>query len=157
VHRTPGWLNLGLVAAIPLVALLAFFAFGRGGISVDGPVIAHHKGWFGGASSEDAGLGGTLSFVDHCLLLDDEKAIVWPDGTTWDAERQEVVLSNGETVGIGDHITGGGGVGGQEPDKTEQWRNSDIGKATVKCRTDDAGVAIFNVSEAIEVTKSGAR
>lgn len=70
-------------------------------------------------SGEQAAIGGVVGWSgaeDDCIH--DELAsegqevaygIVWPLGTTWDAETSEVVLSSGRRLGVGDAFRFSGG------------------------------------------------
>jgi hypothetical protein len=73
--------------------------------SVDGPLLVSGSG---DGSGNDAMVAGKVAFEDGCLLLAG-MPVVWPEGTTWDAEAQEVVLRNGDRVTMGDEVSGGGG------------------------------------------------
>ncbi|MBA8803012.1 hypothetical protein FB382_001303 [Nocardioides ginsengisegetis] len=143
--------TLLVIGAIPIVAVAAFITVGRPGVAVDGPVVARDSGWLGQGGGEDAGLGGTLRYVDGCLLLD-ASPVVWPEGTTWAADQRSVRLPNDELVAIGDHVFGGGGVGGQGHYDTDHWRSTPMGRATAGCLKDDEGVFVFNAHEDLEVT-----
>ena len=51
---------------------------------------------------------GRLTMSDGCLMVR-EFPVVWPHGATWDAEGQAVRLADGQLVGLGDRVSGGGG------------------------------------------------
>jgi hypothetical protein len=77
---------------------------------VDGPVLA----WAEDASGDQmsAQVEGTLELEGGCLLLTSgggTSAVMWPVDTTWDDDRQVVVLSDGREVALGDRISAGGG------------------------------------------------
>ena len=73
--------------------------------SPEGPLLVSGSGNGGG---DDAVVAGEVTFDDGCLLLAGMH-VVWPQGTAWDAEAEEVVLSNGDRVAMGDEVMGGGG------------------------------------------------
>lgn len=52
---------------------------------------------------------GRLSVVDDCIALDG-LPVLWPSGTTWDQDTQEVVMSDGDRFTLDSRIIGGGGV-----------------------------------------------
>jgi hypothetical protein len=85
---------------------------------LDGPVVRHRQPIAIGG--EDAALGGTLVLDGDCLYLGspdgvgDRYPVVWPSQTTWDAERQSVVLPSGHAVATGESVSGGGGFHGLE-------------------------------------------
>lgn len=74
--------------------------------------------------------------------------LIWPYGTTWDAEAQAVRLSDGQVVALGDGVSGGGGYP----------YLSDLGTESAEpladCPTNNyEEVAMFNAEEQITVTK----
>lgn len=59
-------------------------------------------------------LSGTLELTGECLTLvtspsGGRTAIIWPLGTEWLKDSQEVRLSDGTLFALGDEVTGGGG------------------------------------------------
>lgn len=79
---------------------------------VDGPVLRHVGGFSG--DGEDAQVGGAVQIEGDCLYLsfDDEQErypVVWPASTAWDEDDGRVLLPNGDMVGQGDAVDGGGG------------------------------------------------
>ncbi|WP_369069428.1 hypothetical protein [Kineococcus terrestris] len=79
---------------------------------VDGPVIV--KTGSQGAY-EDSATFGRVELVEGCLLLVDDatgpfgaSVLVWDEGTTWDGERQEVVLADGVRVPLGTRVLAAG-------------------------------------------------
>lgn len=135
-----------VVAAV----IVAWWTTGRGGIEVDGPVVSHSNGWFGGGDSMDAIVGGTLSYEDGCLLLDGS-AVLWPGGTSWDDGRQVLVLPDDTEVAPGDGIHGGGGMALEEPVDDSQL-DSPAAKATAGCRAEGASLVVFNADSDLEVS-----
>lgn len=60
---------------------------------------------------------GDLKYEDECLYLsaddiEDRYPVVWPFGTTWDADREVVVLPSGDEIALGVSVSGGGGYFG---------------------------------------------
>lgn len=49
-----------------------------------------------------------MSIDDGCLLVGDTP-VVWPHGTTWDADARTVRLPQGEAIAMGDRVLGSGG------------------------------------------------
>jgi len=79
---------------------------------LDGPVMRHLAAFAN--EGEDAEVGGLIQIEGGCLYvsLDDggeRYPIVWPASTTWDVNANEVVLPNGDVIGDGDLVYGGGG------------------------------------------------
>ena len=72
----------------------------------NGPVVAHPTE--GNGSGFEALIEGTLTMSSGCLLVG-EFLVVWPYGTTWDAETEAVRLSDGQSVALGDRVSDGGG------------------------------------------------
>ena len=65
---------------------------------------------------QEALVGGTLLLREGCLVFEHGDGveagylpIIWPGGTVWDEDTEEVVLPDGARVGIGDEVAGGGG------------------------------------------------
>ena len=57
-----------------------------------------------------AGIRGTIDTTHGCVTLaGSEGGLVLPFGTTWDEERQVVVLPDGRELSDGDPVSGGGG------------------------------------------------
>ena len=69
------------------------------------PVITPDADW---ESVPAAGISGTVTLRDGCLLLDSE-IVFWQHGTRWDQDAEAVVLEDGTTVDLGQEFTGGGG------------------------------------------------
>ena len=111
-------IRTGALAALVLLAggvALAYVTTGRTDqIRAEGPLIAHEYGWAKPHVDAMAVLGGTLTFEDGCVLLDGH-GVVWPNGTEWDSEHSEVVLSSGEHVAMGDSVGGGGSAASDVP------------------------------------------
>ena len=122
-------------------------------MSVDGPVVAHDRGWgLGPTSGMDALVGGDLEYQGRCLLLSGN-VVVWPGGTEWDAEREVVRLGDDEaSVRVGDSVSGGGGMAAEEPDSVETWKRNESGQVLAHCLTSGAAVVEFNADADLKVT-----
>jgi hypothetical protein len=140
-----------LAAASLLVLALAAACADDGSGDVDsgsnwsGPVVAHPDK--GDGSGADALIEGPLMLSGGCLLVGDFP-VVWPYGTTWDAQAQAVRLSDGQLVALGDRVSGGGGY----PYLSDL--GTDLAEPLADCPTNKYGeVAMFNAGEQITVTK----
>ena len=110
-----------------------------------GPVVAHPVK--GDGSGNDALIEGPLTMSGGCLLVSDFP-VVWPHGTTWDADAQAVQLSDGQVVALGDRVSGGGGY----PYLTDL--GAEFAEPLADCPMNEYGeVAMFNAGERITVTK----
>ncbi|MEO0492128.1 MAG: hypothetical protein AAF081_01790 [Actinomycetota bacterium] len=93
---------------------------------VAGAVIYQRDGL--GDVAEDAGLFGFLRLRNGCLVSvglepgDTGAPLLFPFGTTWDAETQAVTFPDGVTVQVGDRFETGGG--GHATDAIEFWVES---------------------------------
>lgn len=79
-----------------------------------GPVIVSKPSDTG--LGEEAAFYGTLSLQDGCMYInrpnddnDFASAVVWPDGTTWDASNESVLSASGGAIPMGQPISTGGG------------------------------------------------
>ena len=82
-----------------------------------------------------------------CLLVG-EWPVVWPHGTTWDAQGRTVHLADGEVVRLVDEVSGGGGYL-HLPDLPP-----DLADPLADCPTDEHDeVAVFNAGEPVTVTR----
>ena len=140
-----------LAAATFLVLALVAACADDGSGDVDsgsngsGPVVAHPDG--GDGSGTDALIEGPLTLSGGCLLVG-EFPVVWPYGTTWDAQAQAVRLSDGQLVALGDRVSGGGGY----PYLSDL--GAEFAEPLADCPTNKYGeVAMFNAGEQITVTK----
>ena len=69
------------------------------------------------ASSDDgesAEVRGRIELDDGCLYvaldeIDERFPVVWPAGTSWDAESESVVSPSGRRMPVGSDVYGGGG------------------------------------------------
>lgn len=140
-----------LAAASLLVLALVAACADDGSGDVDsgsngsGPVVAHPDR--GDGSGTDALIEGPLTLSGGCLLVGDFP-VVWPYGTTWDAQAQAVRLSDGQVVALGDRVSGGGGYPYLSDLGTE------FAEPLAACPANKYGeVAMFNAGEQITVTK----
>lgn len=140
-----------LAAASLLVLALVAACADDGSGDVDsgsngsGPVVAHPDR--GDGSGTDALIEGPLTLSGGCLLVG-EFPVVWPYGTTWDAQAQAVRLSDGQVVALGDRVSGGGGY----PNLSDL--GTEFAEPLADCPTNKYGeVAMFNAGEQITVTK----
>ncbi|MCB0968575.1 MAG: META domain-containing protein [Ilumatobacter sp.] len=80
------------------------------GGGVDGPVM--YAARRDGGDVMAAEIIGTLELDGECLytVFDGIRyPVLWPYGTTWNAEAKSVVLPDGSTLAMGDEVYGGGG------------------------------------------------
>ncbi|MBC2934450.1 hypothetical protein [Nocardioides sp. zg-1228] len=111
----------------------------------NGPVVAHPAEEDGSGAS--AQIEGPLSMSSGCLLVGGYP-VVWPYGTTWDADAQAVRLSDGQVVALGDRVSGGGGYP-HLPDL-----GTEFAEPLTDCPTNEyEEVAMFNAGDQITVTK----
>lgn len=141
-----------VLALAVATTLVLYLTTGRGGgVSVDGPVVAHDRGWgLGGVSGMEAIVGGVLEYDGECVLLSGDP-VVWPDGTEWDADEEAVRLDDGTLVQVGDSVSGGGGMSQEAPERDEWWPDTETGRALSGCLADDAGVVVFNADSELDV------
>lgn len=79
---------------------------------VDGPVM-----FVAGPPTEggdDAAIEGPLTRDGDCLFVGDDApgsryAVLWPFGTSWDDQSEEVVLFDGTRIALGATLSAGGG------------------------------------------------
>jgi hypothetical protein len=143
--------HLGLAAANVLLLALVVACGDDDSADVDsnsngnGPVVAHPAR--GDGSGMTALIEGPLAMSKDCLLVG-EFPVVWPYGTTWDAEGQTVQLSDGQVVALGDRVSGGGGYPYLSDLGTE------FAEPLADCPTNKyEEVAMFNAEEQITVAK----
>ncbi|HWS59017.1 MAG TPA: hypothetical protein VN257_10790 [Actinotalea sp.] len=80
---------------------------------LDGPVMRYPEAPSGGGGL-DAEIRGRLVLEGDCLYLTVDELgerypIVWPAGTTWDAEHTAVVSPTGAQMAVGRDVDGAGG------------------------------------------------
>ena len=79
---------------------------------LDGPVLVHLDA--SATDGEDAEVRGVLEIEGDCLFValdevGERYPVVWPASTQWDSATSQVLLPNGDSVGAGDSVYGGGG------------------------------------------------
>ncbi|WP_164477873.1 hypothetical protein [Nocardioides pantholopis] len=104
----------------------------------------------GSGSGDDALVAGEVRFEDGCLTLDG-LPVVWPRGTTWDADAREVVLAHGDRVAMGDAVSGGGGY--HDADGLAVILGERDAAMAAACAGPTNEVALFNAGD--EVTRVG--
>lgn len=86
--------------------------------AVDGPLMRHPV-----RSEVEEGEGaevrGVLELTNDCLYLsiddiDERYPVLWPAATSWDSQREVVVLPTGEEIAVGGLAYGGGGYSSVE-------------------------------------------
>lgn len=101
--------------------------------TIDGPVMRYLPPLTD--ESDMAEIRGTLVLEGDCLLVDSpwdtRFPVVWPAGTTWDAEGEAVVLHSGERFEIGSEIRGGGGYGGAGG--LAEWLGDEVAALAAMC------------------------
>lgn len=108
--RTPAVTAPGLSAVVALAVLVALSCgLWPGARAADdaagGPVIANAGAWNGLPMAE---LRGEVALAGGCLLLGGD-VVFWPDGASWDAERQAVEVDGAAVAVVGESFRGGGG------------------------------------------------
>jgi hypothetical protein len=145
-RKLPLWLT---VANLLLLAIVA--GCGDDGTAIvrpesdgNGPVVAHSSA--GDGSGLQALIEGELSMDDGCLLVGDTP-VVWPHGTTWDADTRTVRLPKGDAIAPGDRVRGSGGY----PYRSDL--GDQLADALEDCPMNEhPEVAMFNAGEQIIVT-----
>ena len=79
---------------------------------VAGPIMRHSASISG--DGEDAEIRGVIEIADGCVYLylsevNERYPVIWPHNTSWDAQRQAIILPSGDVLGAGDAVSGGGG------------------------------------------------
>ena len=105
------WVALGLVLTLPTACGYSSDPTPAG--ALDGPVMRYPEA----ASSdggEDAEVRGRLELDGDCLYvaldeIGERFPVVWPAGTTWDADDAGVISPNGSVMPVGSEVYGGGG------------------------------------------------
>lgn len=103
----------------------------------------------GDGSGDGAIVAGEVTLEGGCVLLAG-MPVVWPDGTTWDADTPAVVLPNGDAVAMGDEVTGGGGY--HYADTIAGGVGARGAELAAECAGPTNEVAVFNAgSEVVRV------
>ena len=101
---------------------------------------------------EAAEVRGVLQLEGDCLYVvfdevGERYPIVWPAGTRWDTEGQAVVIRNGESLAVGDAVSGSGGY--HYVDDVETLAGPDAAALAADCVDNAHGeVAVVNNSAA---------
>lgn len=90
---------------------------------------------------------GLLTHDGGCIGLGD-RATIWPEGTAWDEQAQQLRLPSGESALIGDRISGGGGF------LSVSHVRALFGDAVANACGDAEEVAVFNPGEPLAVTRA---
>ena len=139
-----------VVATLSVTVLAtALGACGEGGenegANAAGPVITIATDW---NSYPTAQMRGLLSEKRGCLLVGGE-VVFWPRGTTWDAEANAVIQTDGTRLTVGDLLIGGGG--GYEPDTdfSDLLGSSEAAERVTSCveKTAAQVVSVFTPSD----------
>ena len=120
-----------------------------GGVS--GPVVFAKVNESGEA--QEAGALGVLELIDGCLYLtepdvDDRVGLVWPSGTSWNADDEHVVAASGARLSPGQRVEFGGGyhgLAGLDPWVTDQDAR-DLLTSCVDANTSVDGVFVIQHS-----------
>jgi hypothetical protein len=95
-----------------LLVLIVAVGCSGGSEPLDGPVMRYPTSASEG--SDDAEVKGRLELAGDCLYIAFDETrerypVVWPAGTTWDAEDQTVVGPSTTRLPVGSEVSGGGG------------------------------------------------
>ncbi len=135
-----------------LVAALVISACTGSVGSVDGPVLEGDRRTGG----PDGVVHGVLIVEPECLyLLKLESGVrfpvIWPHGTSWDAEQSAVVLPGGDLVHDGDSVSGSGGYHSKNLDWFIVPEGVEMALACVD--NQHGNVAVFNTRGDIDVQR----
>jgi hypothetical protein len=95
---------------------------------------------------------GIVVLEHDCLYLalrggDDRAVLVWPDGTSWDAAQNAIVLGDGRRVAIGDEIAASGRF---HPTLVTFATGEDVGLRADQCASLAATNRIFVIDDDVE-------
>lgn len=138
--------RLGVVRFAVLALLVVPAACGDATGAVHGPVLTSGGGSDGG---NDAQVFGAVVLDGDCLLLDGRPPVVWPDGTTWQADPGAVVLPGGTRVEPGGAVNGSGGYLGR--DQVESVAGAEVADAAAACAGPDGEIAVLNPGSTVEL------
>jgi hypothetical protein len=116
----------------------------------NGPVVEGNRR----TSGENAVIFGELAIEGDCLHLvwsdsDARFPVIWPHGTSWDAERSAVVLARGALVQEGDRVDGGGGY---HSDNLSDFTVPDGVDLLAACVDNEyRELAVFNSSDNVDI------
>ena len=135
-----------VLAAVMAVGLAMSSCSATDEAGVDGLVMRHIDAPSG--DGEAAEVRGLIEISGDCLYVSLEEIgerypVVWPRGTSWDAENQAVVLVSGESIAAGDAVYGGGGY--RDVNDVGQWAGSEAAALAKRCVDNAYGeVAVVN-------------
>ena len=112
---------------------------------VEGPLLTSTGSANGGMA---AIVAGPFTFRNGCLLLSG-KPVVWPESTTWDAEREVLTLPNGDAASVGESLTGGGGF--LDLSAVADQFGGNLADAAKRCLGSTGEVAVFNPGSDVEI------
>ncbi len=104
------WIALGLIAILTTSCGDSSDATTT---ALDGPVMRYPEP-ASRDDREDAEVRGRPQLDGDCLYLapdelDERYPVVWPAGTTWDADNESVISPSGSGMPVGGDVYGGGG------------------------------------------------
>lgn len=114
--------------------------------SLDGPVVRHLAPLTN--EGEDAEVRGIIDIEGDCLYLRLDEIgqrfqVVWPATTGWDPVAERLTLPNGDSVGAGDRVWGGGGYTGA--DSVDRFVDEAAAQRLRACVDDEYGeIAVVN-------------
>nr|MBA2464664.1 hypothetical protein [Nocardioidaceae bacterium] len=108
--------------------------------SVDGPLLVSSGG--SGDVGMTAIVRGEVSLDDGCLRLGG-MPVIWPEGTSWDAQDEAVRLPNQDVAPLGSRVTGGGGYLSSLDGIAERY-GQEVADAAEPCLGDTGEAAVFN-------------
>jgi hypothetical protein len=104
--------------------------------------------------ARNAVIFGELAIEGDCLYLvwpdsDARFPVIWPHGTSWDAERSAVVLARGALVQEGDRVDSGGGY---HSDNLSDFTVPDGVDLLAACVDNEyRELAVFNSSDNVDI------
>ena len=105
------WIALGFVGTLAAACGDSSGATTTG--VLDGPVMRYPES-ASSAEGEDAEVRGRLELEGDCLYValdevGERYPVVWPAGSSWDADSESVISPSGATMPVGSEVYGGGG------------------------------------------------
>jgi hypothetical protein len=121
---------------------------------IDGPVLVSPSELLGPSGGMGAEVTGVLIYDEstNCLLMELEDVqypLVWPAGTRWQEDPPAVVLDDGEKVGPGMTVYGGGGY--LQREHVEELSGPAVAAAAERCVGPTGEIAFFNIESEVEV------
>ena len=107
------WAAVGFVVALALAAACGDSSVPTSAGALDGPVMRYPE-TASTDEGEDAEVRGRLELHGDCLYvaldeIGERYPVVWPAGTTWDADGERVISPSGSGMPVGSNVYGGGG------------------------------------------------